>query len=76
MNQKEAKVIREAAYSALEEVVFEGFTFYGRVQEGVVFEKDGNFVVFKAITKKEGFADEVDLLMDEFQEKANKKKEK
>ena len=73
LNQKEAKTVRESAYEAMREMEFAGFTFYGLVQEGVVFEFDGNFVLFKAIVKKDGFADEVDELMEELQKKEAEK---
>lgn len=76
LNQKEAKVVRESAYEAMKEMEFAGFTFYGLVQEGAVFEHEGNFILFKAIAKKDGFADEVDELMEEFQKKEAEKAEK
>ena len=74
MNQKEAKVIRESLYEAVKEIEFEGFTHYGNIQEGAVFEKEGNFVLIKAIVKKEAFADEVEELINDFVAKQTEKK--
>ena len=76
MKQNEKNQVRESAMNNLTDLEFEGFSFYGRVQEGVAFEKDGNFVVVKAVFKKEDFADEVDELIEEFARKQAKKENK
>ena len=77
MNQKEAREAREKAYGMLmEDFAFCDFQVYGRIQEGVVLSDGDNYAVAKVIMKKQGFEEEVDALIEEYQAKQQAKAEK
>lgn len=83
MNQKEAREVREQAYGLMqhEGIAFGDFQVYCRIQEGVVMhDGQGNYALIKVIMKKEPFAEEVDLLREEYENKlkaqAEREKEK
>lgn len=76
MNYKEAKATREATYNVLENVDFAeaGLEYLGRVSEGNLYAKGGDFVVVRTIVKADTF--DAEAALEEYKAKEIAAKEK
>lgn len=77
MSQKEMRKAKDIVTQSLEELAPTGFTFIGFGTEGAIFQSGEQYVVVKAVAKKEGYDPEEDIRTQmEKEEKAAEREEK